>query len=227
MGTENQSSKGAPGQPEPTTPATPAEPPKATTPETLPKFEFKEGVVLVDGRKYVKESDLIAAKESLTKRLDEAQAVHTEAVDKLSLDLSAAQTEVAKANAKVQEAEQARKSGAISTEELAKVKQEAEAAKTAASTASVRILQLRREKIIIQSAGTITEDMLKDKTEQQLDSFEEALKVVAQSRGGPGNYAVGGGGGSATPATPMDRARALINSTPYRGIRNEPPNQAK
>src|SRR4030042_1521946 len=104
----------------------PPQPPPAAT---EPKLEVKDGKVTVDGKSYVKESDLIAAKESLSKQLETAQSTHNSAIDKAKLDLSAAQTEVAKANAALEEAKQARTTGDISADEMAKVKKEAETAK--------------------------------------------------------------------------------------------------
>ncbi len=201
----------------------PANPP--ANPPAQPKVEVKDGVVLVDGKKYVKESDLIAAKESLTRQLETAQATHNEAVDKLRVEVSQAQQEVAKANAALDEAKKARSAGAMSDEDVAKVKQEADEAKTALATANTTALDLRRKLIMATYQINPTSDVgkkLMEKDLAQLDSFEEALKALATGRGGPGNYAVGGGGGGATPLSSMDRAKTLLANTPYRGVRNTP-----
>jgi hypothetical protein len=59
---------------------------------------------------------------------------------------------------------------------------------------------------------------------KELDSLEEALKVVSASRGsGPGNYALGGGGGQPHTMTPQERAAKVINATPVRGTREAAP----
>ena len=221
----------APGQDELNPQQPPATPPAETkTPppgDNQPKVEFKDGALLVDGRKYVKESDLIAAKESLQGRLEEAQTAHNTAVDGLRLEVSQAQTEVAKANAALEEAKAAQVQGGISEEEVSRIKQESVDAKTKLSETEVKTLDYRRKYIMTAyniPEGSDTAQRLVEKDMSQLDSFEEALKALSTGRGGPGNYAIGGGGAGATPQTPMDRAKELIAGTPYRGVRNAPPN---
>jgi hypothetical protein len=187
---------------------------------TTPKLEVKDGAMLIDGKKVVFESDLIAAKKSLEKQLEEAQAVHNTAIDKARLDLSAAQTQVAAANAKVKELEDARLAGAASAEEAAKQKADLEKAKTDAATAATTALEMRKRNMLLQYPGLVTEEQLKDKTPEKLDALDEALKAVATSRGGsPGSYAVGGGNAGAVPMDDMERARAVLAGTPYRGYR--------
>jgi chromosome segregation ATPase len=203
-------------------PASPAQP------LVTPKFEVKDGAYIVDGKKYVKESDLIAAKESLTKQLETAQSTHNAAVDKLKLDVSAAQTEVAQANAALEEAKKARTTGDISVEELSRVKKEAEEAKTSLASLQTSSLDYRRKYIMAVYNIPVNSEAaknLQNKDAKQLDSFEEALKALHAGRGGAGNYAVGGGGGGAAPVSDMDRAKSLIAATPIRGSRNEPPNR--
>jgi len=219
MENENQTT-GAPGGSEPGSPAAPAAPP---APTDASKFEVKEGAMTVDSRKVVFESDLIAAKESLKTQSDKAQAVHSEAMDKIRVELSGAQQATAEAGAKLKLAEDARSTGAISADELAKVRQEVDDAKGVAEKATTISLEYHRKLIAITYQVPI--EQLADKDAAQLDSFEEAIKAVTQSRGGPGNYAVGGGGEGATPKSPMDRARELIASTPQRGVRSETPNK--
>ena len=214
----------APKPPEPP-PAAPASPPEPPKPPTQPKVEVKDGVVTVDGKKYVKESDLMAAKESLTAQLNEAQKVHNEAVDKLKLDVSAAQTQVAQANAALDEAKKARTAGDISAEELSRIKKESEDAKAKLATSSTSVLDYRRKYIMAAyniPANSDAGKKLMEKDSVQLDSFEEAIKALNTGRGGPGNYILGNSGGGATPVPEMDRAKALLAATPFRGVRNEP-----
>ena len=203
----------------------PEAPPAASTtpaPSTTPKFEvLKDGKMTVDGKSVVLESDLIAAKESLKADAEKAQTAHNEAIDKAKLELSGSQTAVAAANAKIQELEKARDSGAASEEDVAKVKQDLEAATGRAETAENRSLELRRAILALQYQ--IPAEQLQDKNMEQLDSFEEALKALATTRGGAGPYAIGGGAGGEAPKTPMDRAAAILDSTPVRGVRNPPP----
>ena len=192
-------------------------------PPAQSKVEVKDGVVLVDGKKYVKESELIASKESLAKQLETAQSVHNEAVDKLKLEVSQAQQSVAQANAALEEAKKARSAGDISADEMSKIKKEAEDAKTGLTAANASALNYRRQYILTAYGISPTSDIgknLMEKSMAQLDSFEEALKALNTSRGGPGNYAFGGGGGGTSPISDMDKAKALIAATPYRGVRN-------
>jgi len=204
----------------PTTPTTPAQ----------PKVEVKDGALLVDGKKYVRESDLIAAKESLSKQIESAQSVHNDAVDKLKLEVSAAQTEVAKANAALEEAKKARTAGDISAEELSRVKKEAADSKAALTAAQVQGMDYRRKYIMSVYNIPVDSDVAKkllEKDASQLDSFEEALKALSAGKGGPGNYAIGGGGEGAAPISAMDRAKTLLANTPYRGVRATPEPAAK
>lgn len=190
-------------------------------PATPPKFELKDGVMTVDGRKVVPESDLIAAKKSLEGAADQAQTVHSEAIDKTKLELSESLQQVASLNAKLQEAEKARDSGATPDKDVAGIKEELESAKSrieALTTEAGKSLEMRRAYLALQYS--IPVDKLSEKNTEQLDSFEEALKAVATSRGGsPGPYAIGAGGADSKPPTDMERARTILDNTPVRGVR--------
>jgi len=209
------------GQAPPTTPTTTPAASAAPATSTTPKFELKEGKMLVDGKSVVLESDLIASKKSLESAAEQAQTVHNDAIDKAKLGLSESQTAVAAANAKIQELEKARTTGAVSVEDTAKSKQDLEAAISRAETAETKSLELRRAHLALQYQ--IPAEQLQTKDMTQLDSFEEALKALATTRGGAGPYAIGGGAGGDAPKTPMDRATAILEATPVRGTRNAPP----
>jgi len=218
-------SGGEPAQPPATTP--PAAPPAAPEPTPVAptaKVEVKDGKVEVDGKKFVAESDLIAAKNSLEGKLTAQQTAHEAAIDAAKLEASAAQQTIAQLNAKITENEEARKAGTVTDEEAVKVKQELETAKNSIVTLTVdanRALELRRANLVLQYG--VTPDTIKDKDMKALDSFEEALKAVSTARGGGvGPYAVGGGTGEAAPQTPMERAGKILESTPVRGVRNAP-----
>lgn len=223
-GNANQpgASGGEPAQTTPTTPEPKAEPTPAPIAPTA-KVEVKDGAVVVDGKKFVAESDLIAAKKSLEGKLEQAQTAHETAINTAKLEASNAQQEVATLNAKIKENEEARKSGAVSDEDAARVKQELETAKGSVETLQKeadKALEYRRAMLVMQygvDANTIAE---KDMT--SLDSFEEALKAVSTAKGGVGNYAVGGGTGEAAPESNMDRAAKILANTPMRGVRNNP-----
>lgn len=196
----------------------PAIPP--TTPPASPKFEVKDGVMMVDGKKVVHESDLIAAKKSSEAAIEKAQTAHNEAIDRTKLELSDMQTQLAAANARVKELEDASGASAVSAAEAAKQKEALDKANEAVQSSTTKVLELRKEKIRLQYPQ-VTDEQLKDKTSEQLDALEEALKAVAGSASkGPGPYASGGGaGGSAGPMSDMDRAKAVLAQTGIRGVR--------
>ena len=215
---------------------TPNDPPGAagsgdTTPAptipTTPKVEVKDGSILLDGRKAVYESDLIAAKQGLESKLEQAQTVHNQAMDTTKLELSAALQQVADLNAKVATAEQARDAGATPDEDVVRIKQELADALTKVGTLQVdadKALELRRA--LLSHQYTIPPESLADKDMKQLDSFEEALKALATSRGsGPGPYAIGGGLGGAVPMTPQERAAKVLAVTPVGGVRTAESNK--
>ena len=195
--------------------------PPPTPGDQTPKFEIRDGAWYVGGHKVVRESDLIAAKESLQRQAEQAQGVHNSVIDKARLDLSEAQTSLAAANAKVKELEQARQSGAApqSTEEAAKLKVELESARKEVGDSSKLALELRTKLIVATYPGQVTAEQLASKTPAQLDAFEEALKALATSRGGPGPYATGAGGSGTQPLSDMERARRVLDATAIRGTR--------
>jgi len=190
----------------------------------IPKFEVKDGAYLVDGKKMVKESDLIAAKQSLESASEKAQQAHTEAIDTVKLELSAEQKKVADLNAKLTESQNAQGKGATSDEDVARIKTELANALSKVetlTTESGKALEYRRQLIVAQYPG-VTVDSLASKTMQELDSFEEALKAISSTRGGVGQYAVGGGLGVALPLSDLDRAKKVLETTAIVGVRNEP-----
>lgn len=221
MTTQNQAATDVPG-------GDPAQVLSSTTPsEASPiaataKMELKEGRVMVDGKKFVAESDLIAAKESLEKQMRIAQTTHNNAVDAAKLETSEANKQVAILNARIQENEQARQAGVVSEEEATRVKQELETTKGSIETLTNNSLGYRRE--LMQMRYGISAETIVAKNHIELDSFEEAIKAVSTAKGGGvGPYALGGGGtGDAAPQTDIERATKLLESTPYRGVHNAP-----
>lgn len=215
--TPSSGEAGAAGQPGPTT-----APSDASTKQE-PKFEVRDGAYFVDGRKMVKESDLIAAKQSLESALEKAQATHNEAMDSARLELSDAQKQVADLNAKLSEAKEAQTQGATTSEEVARIRQERDEALSKVETLSTdanKALELRRALLLTQYPG-LTAESLAEKDMKSLDSLEEALKAVTASRGGGlGNYAVGAGGTGTTQLSDEERAKQVIAATPVRGVRN-------
>ncbi len=228
MDTENQATDDPKVESVVTSPATTTPP---TTPPSEPapiaptaKVEVKDGRVIVDGKKYVAESDLIAAKGSLEGKLSTQQTAHETAIDAAKLAESAAQQTIASLTAKAKETEDAPKTGAVTDEEAASVKQELEASKASIVTLTAeagKALELKRANLVLQYG--IVPDTIKEKNMTELDSFEEALKAVSTAKGGVGNYALGGGSGDAAPQTDIERAAKVIESTPIRGVREPAP----
>jgi len=202
---------------EPTTDPGAASSPEPSTPPT-PKVEIKDGAtfVEVDGKmvKMVRESDLIAAKQSLESKLESQQAAHSQAIDNAQLELSAERQKVADLNAKLKEAQEASGQGAMTDEEVARIKQERDNAVKSVETLTAqagKALELRKALLVAKYPG-VTAEHLADKTMEQLDSFEEALKAVSQVKGGIGPYAVGGGLGQAQPMSDEERRRQALAS---------------
>ena len=228
MTTEPRATGAPSGDPTPT-PAPTSEPTSTPIPEPEPtpiaptaKVEVKDGRVVVDGKKFVLESDLIAAKESLKGQMQTQQAAHETAVNTAKLEVSEGQKQIATLNAKITENEEARKTGAVTDEEAARVKQELETTKSSLETANTKSLELRRANLVLQYG--VVPDTIKEKNATELDAFEEALKAVSTARGGGvGPYATGGGTGEAAPQTPIERAVKVLEATPVRGTRNPPP----
>ena len=207
--------------------STPTPDPAKVAPPATPTMEYKDGAVFADGKKMVKESDLMALKQSSESAAEKAQTVHNEAVDAVRLELSAAQQALADSNAKLTEARDAQGKGATSNEDVARIEQERDNALAKVETLTTeagKALELKKALLIAQFPG-VTVEKLADKTMQQLDSFEEALKAVSSTKvGGIGPYAAGGGLGQATPQTDYERRQAALASAPV-GTRTAEPAQ--
>jgi len=193
--------------------------------EPTAKVEVKDGKVLVDGKAYVAEHHLIAAKQGLETAAEKAQTAHNEAIDAVRLELSAAQQQAANLNAKLEEAQNAQGKGATPDEEVARIKTELTDALSKVETLKVdadKSLELRRALLVIQYG--ITAESLAEKDMKALDSFEGALKALATSRGGgPGPYALGGGLGGVAQMTEQERAAKVLEATPVLGVREAEP----
>ena len=211
-----------------------SKPPDGGTP-TTPQFTVVDGKMLVDGKAVVHESDLMAAKSGLETRITQAQTAHETAINTATKSLSDSQGEVAALTAKLRTIEEAQTkaggTGAGSEGGTPKVEPVAApavtptpagatpagdgGAKTEPSetekTAVAQALTLKKE--ILQTKYQIPADQLEGKDMGQLEALETAANALATARGGgAGKYALGGGAGDATPQTPMDRARAVIES---------------
>ncbi len=209
--------KGAPdadgaGTPQPDSPQTPP----SGTDGASPKME-------VEGKKVVLESDLVAAKESWDKQSEVAQTAHNSAVDTLRVQLSESQQATAASNARLKELTEKQATDTSSNSDVAAIKAERDQATLRADTADTTVLDVKRRLIV--ATYQVAPEKVATKTSAELDSFEEALKSVAQSRGGVGPYALGAQGGEpAVPQSNFDRALAIVESTPVLGVRETPAN---
>lgn len=198
------SSPGSQGQP-PTTPPGDTQQAPPTTPAATPP-----------GAKTVPESDLIAAKEEWKGKLADAEGKVRESETKLN-DY---QQQLLQATAKIETLEAGQAGNVSSAEELSRTKVELDTTKQSLGKANTDLLESKRQ--LIARLYNVPVDTLKDKDVTQLGNFEEALKVVAATKG-IGNYAVGGGvGGGTAPQTNLERAASVIEATPERGVRNLP-----
>lgn len=168
--------------------------------------------------RYTKESDLLAVKgsrEAAEARVKEIETSSQAEAATRKVELETATTgletirqEKLQAEAKIEELEKKVGEGTGSAEELVKVKQELETAVKGGEGLTTKVLEYRRQ-IMVATYG-IPADSVKDKTLEQLDSYEEALKAVLATKG-TGNFAAGGGaGGGATPEGKLDRAKRIL-----------------
>ena len=151
----------------------------------------------------VKESDLLVIKnqkEGLEHRLQETESTHKSQVDK------ALQAQYA-SEAKVKTLEERLASISPLADEHPKIKLQLETAQKSSEGLSKKVLEYRMK--LIATEYKIPVDTLANKTLEQLDLYEEALKAVGGTR--TGNFAVGGSGGSAAPESPTDRAKRTIS----------------
>jgi len=160
----------------------------------------KDGALIVtDGEtttRYTKESDLLTIKASRTeleKKLKDEAASHLAALEAASTTVEAHRQKVLQAEARITGLEEQLKLGG-SKDELDKVKQELAAAKKVGEELGNKALGYRRA--ILVTAYGIPAATVENKSIEELDRFEEALKAVGGVKN-LGNYAAGGGAGGA------------------------------
>jgi len=157
--------------------------------------------------KMVPESDLISVKKGMEHQIDELKTSHAAELEGLNSKLSDTNTNLVASEAKAKDLEERLSQSNISAEELSKVKKELGTAQTAVKSLTDKTLEYRRR--IVALGYGIPEDTIKDKTLEQLDAFEEALRAVSATKG-IGNYALTQGGGGGATETPIERAKAMI-----------------
>lgn len=147
----------------------------------------------------VPESDLLAVKagkEGLERKLSEAET---------KLSTLQNQSFVAEARAKALEERLAQMEP--TAKELEALKPQLSAAQKRSEELQSRALEYRKR--VLAGQYGVAVDSLKDRTMEQLDAVEEALKLVG-ARGGGGYAAGGGSGGGSAPETPVERARRVV-----------------
>lgn len=169
-----------------------------------------------DGKKYVPESDLMALKSNHEKAISDTQNAHSTSIDGLRVQLSTAQQEIAKRDAKLKELQDASKTGAFSAEDKARLESELNTTKTTLESVNKSALEYRKQ-LLTAKYPTIEPAKLEGKTAVQLDALEEALSAVGAARGA-GNYALSGGaGGGAIPQTAEQRAQKVLSEAAEKG----------
>ena len=190
--------------------------------DQLTYTDNKDGTIAVkdsEGKevRYAKESDLLAVKgssqvakdaaEAAAKAASESQVSHKAEIETANTSLETTRQGLLVAEAKATKLEEQVKAGTGTVEELAKAKLELETAKTSGVELTTKALEYRRQ-IIVATFG-IPADTVKDKTMEQLDNYEEALKAVIATKG-IGNYAAGGGAGGQDLAGKSTRELAVM-----------------
>ena len=168
----------------------------------------KDGALVVkEGDKtvrYVKESDLIAVKESRVSKEDVARAVQEATVTataEATSKIDEAHQKALRAEARVSSLEEQITKGGGDAAELVKATAALATAKTSSEELGNRFLELKRN-VIVQTYRVPKETVAK-KDLAALDVYEEALKAVIGDKS-VGNFAIGTGTGGQSPLVGKD-----------------------
>ena len=159
------------------------------------------------GPRMVPESDLIAVKKGLLKELEEAKAGHTTTLTQMNTQLSEIRQQLLQEQAAKEQLDTQLKSS-ISQDDMGKVIADRDAAIKRSGELDSKLLDLRRNSMA--TTYKVPADTLKDRTSDQLDLMEIALKAVGGGQASTKSFDLGGGGGAASPSTPIDRAKEAI-----------------
>ncbi len=192
----------------------------ATT-EVTGTVDEQGGVLTVgegkDAVKYVKETDLLTAKESLAgvqTKLDAADKTQSTAVTEAETKAETARQVTIKVEADVERLTDEIKAAGDNKEKVTSLTTERDTAIEAGKTTATALLELRRE-VIVTSYG-VPKETVAEKTLDELKTFEEALKSVGVLKSA-GNLAIGGDSGSGASALegvpPMELARRAYESS--------------
>ncbi len=171
--------------------------------ETTPPTELPVAPPSIPSSKMVPESDLLVVKsmkEGLEKKLQESESTYKSQISDMT-------TKSISLEAKIKELEGQMQSATLNTAELTKAKEQVAALQKKADDAEKKLLDTRRTHLS-QIYGVPLETLI-NKSPEQLDIFEEALKIAGKRPAG--NYAIGGAyGGGAVVELPLDRARRVL-----------------
>ena len=192
----------------------------ATT-EVTGTVDEQGGVLTVgegkDAVKYVKETDLLTAKESLAgvqTKLDAADKTQSTAVTEAETKAETARQATIRVEADVERLTDEIKGAGDNKEKVTSLTTERDTAIEAGKTTATALLELRRE-VIVTSYG-VPKETVAEKTLDELKTFEEALKSVGALKSA-GNLAIGGDSGNGASALegvpPMELARRGYESS--------------
>lgn len=157
--------------------------------------------------KMVPEKDLLAVKASMEKAITERDGIKTQ-LETAKGESGTYYNRAMAAEAKITGLEELETNFNTATAERDKFKTDLDA--TIAERDKANASSLEFKKAAIKIAYGVPDDSIENKSLQELDIFESALKAVGQLKG-IGNYAVGGGGGGpSSPETPLERAKRQI-----------------
>ena len=187
-----------------------ADPVNPTTPVAAPVAGEKSKELPAD--KLVPEKDLLAiktAKEGLEQKLKEAE-------DSYNSKISEANTKLIATEATVKQLQDKLNQSNLTAAETAKLQSQLDIANSKVKELEIRTVDARKK--LIASSYKIPVDTLKDKSIEQLDLMEEAIKAVAPhlAAAGTGFAAGAGGSGSSSPETPLERAKRVLQENKER-----------
>ncbi len=174
----------------------------ASAPEQKPpENQPPAGAPPANQQKMVPEADLIGLKKSLEGRIDKLEA------EKTAMSLKADQTyqDLLKERAALEQLKPVTQKAADAEKSVSDLKAQLDAATTGRKGLEDQFLEAKRQVLMLKY--NVPADSLANKTATQLDTLEEALKLVGAK--GPGrNYDLGGASGGAPNPPPSDRIKA-------------------
>jgi len=171
-------------------------------------------LTLPDGTtiKVVPESDLMAVKSGAEKYAGEHKeqlaGLQTQ-VTELTTAKDEAHTALVEAQAAKTQLEEQLKEGTVTKTQVDELQTKLTTAEGSVSTLKTAVLDLKKANIV--AVHGVSLETLQDKTKEQLESLEEALKIVGSKATKPATVDVAGGGtGTPEPKTAVEKAAAQL-----------------